>query len=54
MTRDIALRFNQTFGETFVVPEPDIDSFELVQGVDGQKMSKSYNNTIQFLEMKSP
>ena len=47
MTRDIALRFNQTFGETFVVPEPDIDSsFELVPGVDGQKMSKSYNNTI--------
>ena len=38
MTRDIALRFNQTFGETFVVPEPDIDSsFELVPGVDGQK-----------------
>lgn len=47
MTRDIAIRFNQTFGDTFIIPEPDIDpSFELVPGIDGQKMSKSYNNTI--------
>ena len=47
MTRDIAIRFNQTFGDTFIIPEPDIDpSFELVPGIDGLKMSKSYNNTI--------
>ena len=47
MTRDIAIRFNQTFGDTFIIPKPDIDpSFELVPGIDGQKMSKSYNNTI--------
>ena len=47
MTRDIAIRFNNTFGETFVVPEPDIEKWsQLVPGIDGQKMSKSYNNTI--------
>ena len=47
MTRDIAIRFNNTFGDTLVVPEPDIEEVtQLVSGTDGQKMSKSYNNTI--------
>jgi len=47
MTRDIAIRFNQTFGEVFVIPEPDIDqTTQLVPGIDGQKMSKSYGNMI--------
>lgn len=47
MTRDIAEKFNQQFGETFIVPEPDIDKdSQLIPGIDGQKMSKSYNNTI--------
>lgn len=47
MTRDIAIRFNQTFGDIFIIPEPDIDTEnQLVPGIDGQKMSKSYNNTI--------
>ena len=47
ITRDIAIRFNQTYGETFIVPEPDIDKTnQLVPGLDGQKMSKSYGNTI--------
>ena len=47
MTRDIAIRFNNTFGDTLVVPEPDIEEItQLVPGTDGQKMSKSYNNTI--------
>ena len=47
MTRDIAIRFNNTFGDTLVVPEPDIEEItQLVPGIDGQKMSKSYNNTI--------
>ena len=47
MTRDIAIRFNQTFGDVLVVPEPDIDKdTQLIPGLDGQKMSKSYNNTI--------
>ncbi|GMU74197.1 MAG: tryptophan--tRNA ligase [Candidatus Campbellbacteria bacterium] len=45
--RDIALKFNSTFGETFKLPEPLImESVAVVPGTDGQKMSKSYNNTI--------
>ena len=51
MTRDMAIRFNNTFGETLVVPEPDIEeSTQLVPGIDGQKMSKSYNNTIPIFD----
>ena len=52
---DIAQRFNNTFGETFVLPDPLIsESTAIVPGLDGQKMSKSYDNTIPiFLEEKS-
>jgi len=51
ITRDIALRFNGTYGETFVVPEPLIaDEIALIPGLDGQKMSKSYGNTINIFE----
>lgn len=47
VARDIAQKFNNTFGETFVVPEPAIsNSTATVPGLDGQKMSKSYGNTI--------
>lgn len=47
MARDIALKFNNTFGETFVIPEPEIpEEVATVPGTDGQKMSKSYQNTI--------
>lgn len=47
MTRDIAIKFNNEFGETFVVPEPMIrEDTAVVPGTDGQKMSKSYGNTI--------
>jgi len=47
MTRDIAIKFNNTYGETLAVPEPNIErETQLVPGIDGQKMSKSYNNTI--------
>ena len=47
MTRDIAIKFNNSFGEIFTIPEVEIDkSNEVVIGVDNQKMSKSYNNTI--------
>ncbi len=55
MTRDIAIRFNQTFGDTFVVPEPEIEaSTMLIPGIDGQKMSKSYGNAIPiFSDEKS-
>jgi tryptophanyl-tRNA synthetase len=49
MTRDIAIKFNQTYGETFVVPEAEIrDEVAIVPGLDGQKMSKSYGNTIEI------
>ncbi len=47
VTRDVAIKFNNTFGETFVLPEPVIsDDLATVPGLDGQKMSKSYGNTI--------
>ncbi len=49
MTRDIAIKFNLTYGETFVVPEPVIkQEVATVPGLDGQKMSKSYGNTIDL------
>jgi tryptophanyl-tRNA synthetase len=49
MTRDIAIKFNQTYGETFVVPEAVIRSdMATVPGLDGQKMSKSYGNTLEI------
>ena len=49
MTRDIAIKFNQTYGETFVVPEAEIrEDLAVVPGLDGQKMSKSYGNTIDL------
>ena len=49
MTRDIAIKFNQTYGETFVIPEPAIrEEVATVPGLDGQKMSKSYGNTIEI------
>jgi len=51
MTRDIAGKFNQEFGEVFVIPEPYIlDSTAVVPGVDGAKMSKSYGNEIGLFE----
>ncbi|TGL54101.1 tryptophan--tRNA ligase [Leptospira kemamanensis] len=47
--RDIAERFNAQFGPVLTLPEPDIDeSTATVPGIDGAKMSKSYNNTIDF------
>ncbi|HSL41769.1 MAG TPA: tryptophan--tRNA ligase [Desulforhopalus sp.] len=46
VARDLAIKFNNQFGETFVVPEPAIsETTALVPGLDGQKMSKSYGNT---------
>ena len=49
ITRDIAIRFNHIYGETFVVPEADIEEdLAMVPGVDGQKMSKSYGNAIEI------
>jgi len=49
MTRDIAIKFNQAYGETLVVPEPWIrEEVAVVPGLDGQKMSKSYGNTLDI------
>ncbi len=49
MTRDIAIKFNQQYGETFVVPEAEIrEEVAVVPGLDGQKMSKSYGNTVDI------
>ncbi len=47
MARDIAQRFNHHYGETFVLPEAVIgESTAVLKGLDGRKMSKTYNNTI--------
>src|ERR1700678_1472359 len=49
MTRDIAIKYNQTYGETFVVPEAVIRAdVATVPGLDGMKMSKSYGNTLEI------
>ena len=49
VTRDIAIKFNNQFGEVFTIPEPSIrDSVAVVPGLDGQKMSKSYGNTVEI------
>jgi tryptophanyl-tRNA synthetase len=47
MARDIAARFNHHYGEQFVLPKAVVDdNVAVLQGLDGRKMSKSYNNTI--------
>ena len=49
VTRDIAIKFNEAYGQTFVIPEPQIrEEVAVVPGTDGQKMSKSYGNTIEI------
>ena len=51
VTRDIAIRFNNTYGEIFTLPKDHIvESVAVVPGVDGRKMSKSYGNTIEIFE----
>ena len=54
ITRDIAIKFNNTYGDILVIPEASINQdTKLVPGVDGQKMSKSYGNTVPiFAEEK--
>lgn len=54
VARDLAQKFNNEYGNTFIVPEPAIsEQTATVPGLDGQKMSKSYGNTIPiFLEGK--
>ncbi|MCF8408922.1 MAG: tryptophan--tRNA ligase [Crocinitomicaceae bacterium] len=49
MTRDVAARFNTKMGETFVLPSEKIqEENKLIPGTDGEKMSKSRNNTINI------
>ena len=49
ITRDLAVKMNETYGEIFKLPEPQIQAAtEVVPGIDGQKMSKSYHNNIDI------
>jgi tryptophanyl-tRNA synthetase len=55
VTRDIAIKFNEAYGQTFVLPEPKIrEETAVVPGLDGQKMSKSYGNTIEIFGEEKP
>src|ERR1043166_1123297 len=48
-TRDMAIKFNEKYGQTFILPEPQIRAaVAKVPGIDGEKMSKSYGNTIEI------
>jgi tryptophanyl-tRNA synthetase len=55
ITRDIAIKFNESYGEVFKLPAPSIrEEVATILGLDGQKMSKSYGNTIElFLPEKA-
>ena len=48
LTREIARRFNNTFGAVFVEPDAKLTEIPKVPGTDGRKMSKSYDNTIEL------
>jgi tryptophanyl-tRNA synthetase len=51
ITRDIAERFNNVYGETFKLPKAYIlDTVAVISGIDGRKMSKSYDNTIEIFD----
>ncbi len=55
VTRDIAIKFNEAYGETFVIPEPQIrGETAKVPGLDGEKMSKSYGNTLEIFGDEKP
>jgi tryptophanyl-tRNA synthetase len=51
ITRDIAERFNNVYGDVFKLPKPHIlESVAVIPGTDGRKMSKSYDNTIEIFD----
>jgi tryptophanyl-tRNA synthetase len=54
MTRDMAIKFNQAYTPVFPVPEARLDRVAKVPGIDGQKMSKSYGNTIEIFAEGKP
>ena len=54
VARDLVIKFNETYGPTLKLPEPSIrDDAAVVPGLDGEKMSKSYGNTIGMFEEES-
>ena len=55
VTRDVAIRFNNHFGEVFVLPNArTLDESAKVPGLDGEKMSKSYGNTVEVFDTGKP
>jgi tryptophanyl-tRNA synthetase len=55
MTRDIATKFNNEYGEIFVLPEHKVaEEVATIPGIDGQKMSKSYDNAIDLFMDEKP
>jgi len=54
MTRDMAGKFNRAYGEVFPIPDYRLDKASKVLGIDGQKMSKSYGNTIDIFAEGKP
>jgi tryptophanyl-tRNA synthetase len=54
MTQDMAGRFNRAYGEVFPIPTYRLDKGSKVPGIDGQKMSKSYGNTIDIFGEGKP
>jgi len=54
MTQDMAGRFNRAYGEVFPIPNYRLDKESKVPGIDGQKMSKSYGNTIEIFAEGKP
>jgi tryptophanyl-tRNA synthetase len=50
LTREVARRFNNAFGDLFPEPEVKLTEIPKVPGTDGRKMSKSYNNTIELAD----
>jgi len=55
MTRDIAIKFNNEYGEIFTLPEHVVqEDVATIPGIDGQKMSKSYNNAIDLFMDEKP
>lgn len=54
ITRDLVIKFNEIFGTTLKLPEPSIrEETAIVPGLDGEKMSKSYGNTIGMFEAEN-
>ncbi len=54
VARDLVIKFNEAYGETLKLPEPSIrEDTAVVPGLDGEKMSKSYHNTVGIFETES-